>query len=397
MKSKNFFALLLVSVLSASQPAVWASETTAPEAGEVSAAETAVTEEAPMVETVTGTGSHGASNEEKRIQFNLPGALTGDGKSLYIADTYNNLIREFNQSGQVKTYTGRITGMDENRFPRGLYRDGNIKTALFNRPNGIAQGGGGRLYVTDSLNNSVRVVTRNKVTTIAGNSTAGYKDGKGTDAMFNAPSGIAVDSRNNLYVADTLNHVIRKISANGTVTTIAGTAGEAGYMDASVKRALFNSPMGIAVSEDGTIYVADTGNHRIRVIRGNRVTTLAGTVAQIDQDGEPWGDFLDGPGDAAMFNIPIGIALYEGNIIVADSGNNRIRLVSISGGDVITLAGTGEPGGQNGALLDATFNLPSGLYAHDDVLYIADTGNNQIRKLPLKGIKAGETNPAGGN
>ncbi len=111
-----------------------------------------------------------------------------------------------------------------------------------------------------------------------------------TEARFNYPTGLALDGGNNLYVADTLNNVIRKIDTKGNVTTVAGVPGSSGYQNGVAGQALFNAPTGIAVSEDGhRIYVADTGNHRVRLIRGGIVTTYAGAPGRIDQDGEPWG------------------------------------------------------------------------------------------------------------
>ncbi len=345
-------------------------------------AEEAPPAQVPQVETVAGTGTHGALNGAAMAQFNLPLSLTGDGNNLYIADTYNNLIRVINKDGVTKTLAGVIQRQDVLRFPAGGYRDGQLRRARFNRPGGMVRVGGSRMFVTDTDNHAIRTVDRTRVTTYTGGE-SGYADGSLSEAKFNAPTGIAVDGKNNVYIADTLNHCIRKIDAKGNVTTVAGTPEESGLLDGKAGTAMFNSPMGIAVTEDGKeIYVADTGNHRIRLIKNGNVSTYAGVTDLVDMDGEPWGDFLDGPNKTAKFNLPIGLALYNGNLIVADSGNNRIRLVTEK--DVTTIAGTGEPGDADGALLEASFSLPSGVFVLDDILFVADTGNNLIRKLPLK-------------
>jgi sugar lactone lactonase YvrE len=368
MKRKKWL-LLMISLFVALTPLTSLAEETA----------------APAVTTLAGTGGHGASDGAQSAEFNLPYAIAGDSKNLYVADTYNNLIRVVDiDTGAVRTYMGRSLGTDDQGFPIGFFRDGAKREALFNRPYGIAVGTGGRLYVADGLNNAIRQVNRSRVTTHSGGA-AGHQDGNSDEALYNAPSGIAVDKKNNMYVADTLNHCIRKIDARGKVTTIAGIPGTYGNEDGNAKtKALFNSPMGIAVADNGDIYVADTGNHTIRLIRGNRVDTLAGITVQTDQDGQPLGGFADGAADAAMFSLPVGLALYGDSLLVADSANNRIRSVSVLDGGVTTLAGTGEPGAADGAALQAELSLPSGLFINKTTLYIADTGNNLIRVLDLE-------------
>jgi DNA-binding beta-propeller fold protein YncE len=349
----------------------------------VFAEETAVEQ---VVSTVAGSGSHGSSDGTSLAQFNLPLGITGNGKSLFVTDTYNNLIREIDRFGVTDHLAGRIIGLDDNGFPSGLHLDGFLTKAMFNRPAGIVADGNYKLYIADAGNNAIRLINSNRVITVAGNSYGGYGNGTAEQARFTSPSGIAMDSRKNLYVADTLNHCIRKIDPKGNVTTVAGTPMEAGFSDGRSDAALFNCPIGIAVSEDGrNIYVADTGNHRIRLIRSGRVTTYAGTTEQTDEYGEPVGGFLDGVGKDAMFNLPMGLVLNGEDLIVADSANHRIRLITSDG--VTTLAGSGEPGAADGSFLAAEFNLPSGVFLQNGTLYIADTGNNLIRSLPLEQTK----------
>jgi len=203
-----------------------------------------------------------------------------------------------------------------------------------------------------------------RVDTMAG-ATTGYANGKGVAAQFNTPKGLAVDAAGNVFVADTLNHIIRKITPAGDVSTIAGT-GVAGFADGSVTSAQFDGPTGIAVGSDGTIYVADTNNNRIRAIStSDQVTTLSGT-------GEA--GFTDGVVTAVRFNKPAGLALDAAGILyVADWGNHRVRKVSMDG-SAITLANF------------SGVSAPSGVtVSSDGIVYVADAGAHLIRKVTAVG------------
>ncbi|MCL2400163.1 MAG: hypothetical protein FWC91_10555, partial [Defluviitaleaceae bacterium] len=327
-----------------------------------------------IVSTLAGAGSHGAINGcSTAAQFNLPhGILGGLDGTLYIADTYNNLIRTINQYDEytlVASLSGNISTRDESGFPLGFYRDGRLDRALFNRPVGGLIDQEGRIFIVDSANHAIRIIDGNNVYTFAGGR-AGRANGSLASARFTWPSAIAMDDHGNIFVTDTLNHTIRRIGINGMVTTVAGSSGRAGYANGSAHRARFNSPMGIAVSPDGqTIYVADTGNHAIRVIENGMVRTLAGTRIDYRQQGEeaPVGGFLDGYD--SLFNLPQGLFLLDDMLIVADSANHRIRAVKPSG-EVITLAGTGEPGYLNGYANLAQFHFPRDVYVQNDNVYV---------------------------
>jgi sugar lactone lactonase YvrE len=221
--------------------------------------------------------------------------------------------------------------------------------------------------------------TTGVVTTLAG--TAGvitpYTDGIGTAATFRTPYGIVTDGTS-LYVADTGNSTIRKIDiASGLVSTLTGSAGTSGSTDGTGTAALFQAPCGITT--DGTnLYVADTGNNTIRkiVISTGVVTTLAGSV------GVPGS--TDGTGTAATFNLPFGITTDGTNLYVADTGNNTIRKVVISTGVVSTLAGSaGVPGSTDGTGTAATFHAPYGVATDGTSLFVADTGNSTIRRIDI--------------
>jgi sugar lactone lactonase YvrE len=212
------------------------------------------------------------------------------------------------------------------------------------------------------------------VSTFAGSGTLGYLDGTGTAAQFYGPTGVALDSTGNVYVADISNQRIRKISPSGVVTTLAGSVTN-GFADGTGAAAKFNFPESIAVDSTGNVYVADRGNHRIRKITPSGVvTTLAGSTQ----------GFADGTGAAAQFSILYGIAVDStGNVYVGDYGNNRIRKISPSG-VVTTIAGTGVAGYLDGTGAAAQFNSPAGV-AVDSAgnVYVADGSNHRIRKIEI--------------
>ena len=229
-----------------------------------------------------------------------------------MADTYNNKIRKITPSGDVTTIAGSSPG----------YADGQGTDAQFANPYDITIDSSGNLYVADTRNHRIRKITPSgDVTTIAGSS-AGHLDGQGTAAQFITPASITIDSADNLYVADTDSHTIRKITPSGQVTTIAGTYNAVGSADGIGSAALFSSPLGITPDSSGNLYVTDTNNHTIRKITSTRqVTTIAGTP---NADGS-----ADGIGPEARFNFPLGIAAdSSGNLYLSDNQNHRIRKIT---------------------------------------------------------------------
>lgn len=256
-------------------------------------------------------------------------------------------------------------------------------SAQFNDPAGMVTDPAGNLYLADTRNHVIRRIgTNGAVTTFAGQmGVAGTGDGTGVQARFNTPSGIAIDAAGFLFVTDTGNHTVRKLTPAGVVSTIAGTAGQSGFTDAQGSAARFNSPLGIAVAANGTLYVADCGNHLIRTISGNgSVTTLAGTP-------ETWGS-ADGVGAVARFNGPVGLALdQQGNLFVSDANNHTIRRIA-PGGIVSTWAGVpGSDGSTNGDRTIARFAKPAELVfdAHGNLL-VADSFNHVIRSISPEGL-----------
>lgn len=257
--------------------------------------------------------------------------------------------------------------------------DGTGSAASFFHPKGVAVDANGNVYVADTENNEIRKITpAGVVTTLAGQINAGSNDGTGRGASFNWPTGVAVDANGNVYVADYGNNKIRKITPGGVVTTLAGS-NASGSADGIGPAASFRYPSDIAVDASSNVYVADTGNNEIRKITpAGIVTTPAGTTAK---------GSADGVGNAASFYGPYGVAVdANGNVYVADRSNHEIRKVT-PGGVVTTLAGSTTMGSADGVGNAAAFAGPSGVEVDAaGNVYVADSGNFEIRKITPAGI-----------
>jgi sugar lactone lactonase YvrE len=325
------------------------------------------------VTTIAGTPGIGgrADGTGAAATFFYPGGIAATSAgALFVADTGNHTIRAIASPGIVTTLAGSAG-------QKGSV-DGTGSQALFAYPYGVANDGSGHLYIADSGNNTIRMATTaGVVTTLAGSAgPAGSADGVGGAARFNSPAGVAADSSGNVYVADSGNSTIRKIAAGGAVTTLAGTAGSSGSSDGTGAGAQFNAPDGVAVDAIGNIYVADTRNDTIRKITpGGTVTTLAGVAGQTGSS--------DGAGGSARFNGPYAVAVdSSGNVYVADFFNATIRKIDTSG-TVSTLAGAaGMVGFADGAGAAARFNQPYALTVDGSGnVYVADTYNRAIREI----------------
>ena len=303
-------------------------------------------------------------------EFNNPGGVAMDVfGNIYIADTADDTIRKITPNGTVSTFAG-MPGMSGSL-------DGLGTNALFNAPQGVAVDSSGNVYVADTGNFTIRKITTggsvNTLAGLAGNS--GSADGSGTNALFYEPEGITVDTSGNIFVADTWNDTIREVSPMGMVKTIGGWAGNFGSTNATGTNALFYEPGGVAVDGSDDVFVADTGNNAIREIAANgTVSTLAGAVGSFGS--------LDARGTNALFDSPEGIALdSSGNVYVADSLNDTIRTVTPAG-VVTTIAGSpGILGSVDGT--NALFWGAQGLAVNptnNNILYVADTGNSTIRQ-----------------
>ncbi len=309
-----------------------------------------------LVSTFAGTGTTGNDNGLRlTATFNYPyGLVVNQEGVIYIAETGGNRIRRIDNAGNVSTLAG----------------DGS--TSIFNAPRGIAIDKLGNLYVADKENNRIQQITANGVvSTFAGDGGAGFANGPANSAQFNKPHAVAIDLQGNVYVADTDNHCIRKIS-NGVVSTFAGGSG-VGLVNGSANSAQFNSPAGIAVDAQGNVYVTDV--NCIRKISNGVVTTFVG--------GSEAG-FVNGVANNAKFNNIIGIAVdAQNNIYVTEYGNNCIR--KISNGVVTTIAGNGVAGYADGIGNLTQFKYPCGIaFDVNGSIYVSDTHNLRIRKLQLQ-------------
>ena len=259
-------------------------------------------------------GSAGSANGTTAARFSFPSGVCIDtAGTLFVADQANETIRKVTRSGIVRTLAG-TTGVTGST-------DGTGAAARFYNPFGIAISPAGNVFVADTYNHTIRKVTRaGVVTTLAGSAgNIGSADGTGSAARFNFPFGIAIDKAGNLFVADSENSAIRKVTSVGVVTTLAGTAGAPGSADGTGSAARFDDPYGVYADTAGNVFVADTGNHTIRkVTSAGVVTTLAGTAGAYGS--------TDGTGSEARFNNPFGIALNKaGNVFVTDRLNHTIR------------------------------------------------------------------------
>lgn len=320
-----------------------------------------------------GNGVPGMADGQLHLAtFNSPSALAIDEfGNVYVADMANHAIRWVTRAGVVRIAGNGLPGI----------ANGSSTAAQFNNPSGVAVDAAGNVYVADKGNHAIRKIDpfRN-VTNFAGVPNPqgqGFADGPASSAKFNNPSGLAVDASGNLLVADRLNHVIRKITPEGNVTTLAGMPGEQGFTDGPTSSARFNNPSGVAIDDLGKIYVADAGNNRIRIIStSGSVTTLAG-----GNKGS-----IDGPGTFAQFNAPVGVAVDASRAVyVADSGNNKIRIIrgsSLNTSSVSTFAGDGTPGFANGAPSLARFKSPLGVAVDTSgQVFVADRDNHSVRQI----------------
>ncbi len=327
-----------------------------------------------VVSTLAGQplsgGSTDGTGSGARLYHPAAIAAASDG-NLYVADTDNHTIRRIALStGAVSTLAG-LAGSSGSA-------DGTGPAARFNFPSGVAVDAAGNVYVADTLNHTVRKVTAlGVVTTVAGSpGSAGSADGSGLGARFLGPQGLAIDSGGNLFVADTANHTVRRIvPATGSVTTVAGSAGVSGSVDGVGSLARFDGPTGLAIDPAGNLLVADTENHTVRQVSpSGLVSTVAGLAGTSGS--------ADGTGTAARFDSPAGVAVdASGNLYVADSDNHTIRKVVPSLGAVTTLAGlAGTSGSADGLGSVGRFFGPAGITMDGSgMLYIADTNNDTLR------------------
>jgi sugar lactone lactonase YvrE len=325
------------------------------------------------IRTFAGSTTAGSTNGPGAgARFNHPVGLATDlSGNIYVADTENSTIRKITPDGNVSTLAGLAGNFGTN--------DSFGASARFYGPQAVAANSVGQLFVADSANSTIRKITSGgSVTTFAG--AAGVSnsfDGTGSNAQFYHPEGVATDAAGNVYVADTWNHTIRKITPAGAVTTLAGLAGNFGAADGTNSKARFNRPTGIAMDSATNIFIADSLNHTIRKI------TPSGTVSTVAGLAGVWGS-SDGTNSTARFYLPEGISVAPNSeLFVTDSGNQTLRKLSFIGTNwvVTTVAGlNGFAGNANGTGSNAEFYFPAAIgFDSAGYLYLADTGNNTIR------------------
>ncbi|MFE7842180.1 RICIN domain-containing protein [Streptomyces sp. NPDC057474] len=333
----------------------------------------------PPISTFAGTGDAGFSDDEgpaaSAVLTHPYGVALDSAGTLYFSEFSTHRVRKVTRDGNISTLAGSGEadyGGDE----------GPAVSAHLNYPRGVAVDSTGAVYIADAGNHRVRkIATDGTISTFAGTGTAGSSgDGAlATAAELDRPYGVAVDSTGTVYIADHNNHRIRKITPDGNIRNFAGTgeAGSAGDGDAA-ESAQLNSPHAVAVDGAGAVYIADAGNHRVRKVAADgTISTVAGTgEAKFGGDG--------GAADATQLNCPAAVAVdSSGCLYICDQYNHRVRKVTADG-KISTVTGTGAAdfGGDDGPASSAQLNSPLGL-ALDSIgtLYIADHINNRIRKI----------------
>ncbi len=338
--------------------------------------------------TLAGNAGHGiADGAGSQARFDQPSGIAVDRMTnAYVADTYNHTIRKITPDGVVTTLAG---------FPGSPgTNDGAGSAARFLYPAAVAVDASNNLYVADTSNHSIRKITpAGEVTTLAGTpGTAGTNDGPSSTAQFNYPYGLAVNGDGTIFVADSYNHTIRKITPDRWVSTLAGSAGVLGTSDGTGSNARFFYPYGVAVDDANNVYVADRDSCAIRqVTPGGVVSTLVGQFI----------GSVDGTGVVARLYYPSSVALdSSGNLYVADSYNHTIRYVTVAGTNsfITTLAGwPGSTGSSNGFGAAARFKYPNSVaLGPAGNVFVADLGNHLVRMMSPAGAVTTIAGESGG-
>jgi sugar lactone lactonase YvrE len=337
-----------------------------------------------VISTVAGTGTGGYNGDggpAASAQLYYPVGLAVDASgALLIADSHNHRIRKVTPDGQINTVAGvGVSGFAGDNGP--------AIAARINHPTGVALDGSGNMFIADFSNYRVRKVSpAGVISTVAGNGVIGGPVGDGgpaVSARLNNPFDVALDGRGNLLIADTENQRIRKVTADGTISTVAGNGTEGFEGDnGEAVFAVFDHPLGLDADQDGNLLIADGENYRIRKIDSSGYTTTVAGAGTYGFGGD------NGPAISGLLSFPTGVALDNpGNLLIADTGNDRIRKVTPSG-TITTLAGIGLEGfsGDGGPAVLARLNDPVNIAAGPDgTVYFADC-NNRVRKIDAGGV-----------
>ena len=333
------------------------------------------------ITTVAGDGTVGFTGDggpATGASLNSPAGVTADAAgNLYIADFFNHAIRKVDAGGTITTVADNgIAGFSGDGGP--------ATSAQLSFPDGVAFDAAGNLFIADRNNHRIRKVdaATRIITTVAGDGTAAFAGdgGLATAASLSSPWGVALDAAGNIFIVDNGNDSIRRVDAStGIITTVAGTGTQGFSGDGGpATSAMLNFPTGVAVDTAGNFYIADQANHRVRKVdTGGTITTVAGTgTAGFSGDG--------GPATSAMLIFPWGVAVdTAGNLFITDRNNHRIRKVDTTG-TIRTVAGTGTQGfsGDDGPATSADMNFPSGvtLDAAGNI-FTSEQGNNRVRRV----------------
>ena len=315
------------------------------------------------------------AGENDTTLFMEPFGMCSDSEgNLYITDAGHHQVKKVTPGGVITIFAG--TGHPGNT-------DGPAGSASFNYPSGICTDGEGNFYIAGFGGQNIRKISSDgNVSTIAGTGEEGYRDGAGAEALFSSPRGICIDSHGNLFVGDCWNHRIRKITPGGVVSTFAG-GGARGelvvndWRDGSDTLSRFDAPCGMAIDNEDNIYVADANNNCIRKISpGGIVTTLAGIAGRRESKDGKYGE--------SVLNCPTELVVSDdGTIYFSDTYGNQVK--KITGElEVVTVAGTGEPGKLNGEPINSTLASPRGITVSGDYLFFIEYSNRMVRRLKLK-------------
>jgi sugar lactone lactonase YvrE len=333
----------------------------------------------PEVSTLCGNGQAALRDGTgKSAAFNQPFGMCRDAQdNLYVADSANHCIRRISPDGTVGTFAGN--------GEKGTV-DGPARQARFNTPSGVLCDGKGNLYVCSHEENSIRIVGPDgTVRSLLKSREEGYRDGSLAEARVHAPRGMVFDSHGNLHFSDCWNHRIRKITPEGIVSTLAGggpTGEEAAatWRDGTGGEARFFAPCGMAIDRKDNLYIADAENHRIRKITPEGVVT---TIAGSGPSGKSVHAFADGPVAQSRLNTPTEVVVSDDGVVYfSDTYGNRLRRIAPDG-LVSTAAGTGEPGYRDGPAEKAQLNWPRGLVLTGDRILFADFNNHRVRSVPI--------------
>lgn len=345
-----------------------------------------------FTQTFAGNG-WGGYRDGQRLQSQLqePNAIAQlPSRGWIIADTRNQVLRQL-QGDILQPYSGGrwnlLLGEVFNAFA-----DGDAKTARFHAPSALAVSAQGIVYVADTDNHRIRkVLPDGQVVTFVGTGQAGYADGNAAVAQFRRPQGLALDTDGTLYVADTDNHAIRKVSPHGEVSTLAGGQG-AGFADGHLTQARFRFPTALTLGlhhSRNTLFIADTLNHAVRTLTlpdYQRTGRLAAGSAQVNTlSGNGESGFADATGLQSRWRAPQGLCMMANTLYVSDTDNHRIRAVDLSNTTVTTLVGTGIAGFQDGNAAVGQFNHPTGLACDmkNQRLLVTDRSNHRLREIHI--------------